>query len=277
MRSVTTLKTSYNSSGSRIFLETFFSPIFLTQGVVPPATLHYGRILWPSSGTEGNAIASIGPAGPSVTIQVTRPHKFDLLSSASPRPSPVDGSEEEDVRPHLPQQGLAAFTRGSGFSQYGLTLAGLDSQLNAEWGVNFEELSLELRTGAHLRTTGHIEWEATGIWKWPAELDDSMHGVMIPGRHDTSISAGVVLEFGGVHLVFEYVTCSTKLSLYIDRNSLEHITWVKSSSCLSKSWATQTTELPSALLSFLLLLQLSIILSWQGQDNEPGASGELAS
>lgn len=224
-KSVSTFRTTYRGSSSVSFLETFFSPLFLTQGVLPPATVQYGRILYPNSGIEGTVAAGVsaGGQGPWVTVQVTNPRNFDMLALVSPSLfQNID--EDEEPRPHLPRRSLMAFTRGNVFSQYGLTFAGIESRISAEWGVNFEELSFELRAGAHLRPTQDIEWNVTGIYKWNPKDSRRTQGVLIPGQHENTLSAAVALTIHGVNLNLEYVLLPSTLYfpwlMYIRANYL---------------------------------------------------------
>jgi hypothetical protein len=201
-KAIGTSKVTYHGASSLTFLETFFSPRFVTAGIIPPTNVQHTRLLFPKSGVQGTILGNFGQ-GLSLTAQITQPRPFDLLPSSSWVSSQTEGEEDEPAQ-YLPRAGLAAFTRGSAFSQYGITYAGADSRISAEWGVSFDELSLELRSGAHLRPSGYLEWNVTGIWKWLPQDNPRMQGMVISGQHETNVSAQVALTVGGVHLNFEY-------------------------------------------------------------------------
>jgi DnaJ family protein C protein 11 len=206
------LKMRYLTAAGMWHLETFLSPLFLIQRRLPPATLQYNRQLYPNSGLQGYIAASSGPS-PSLVLGVTNPVGFDFYKS-----SQIPRSEDEeglaDV-PSVPRAGLAVFTRGSLFSDYGVTLAGMGSNVKAEWGVDFEEAAIELRAGGYLRMTGDIEWNVTGIWKWRPQDSLGATGIVLHGQQDTSLLATVALTLEGVLLRFEAQYLGQKFTLPI--------------------------------------------------------------
>jgi hypothetical protein len=99
-----------------------------------------------------------GGSEPSLSISILSPSPFDL----SERPAPPSASNT-GTHPHT-LGSPSGLSTGSTYSSYGVVLAGLNTGLNAEWGLTFSEISVQLKLGLEYLLISGLGISFTGAW-----------------------------------------------------------------------------------------------------------------
>lgn len=145
-----TLKARYHAEEGTYVVQTSLSPF---EPTLPPITVTHSRRLFKDSMAEGVITCHTGNH-PYFSINIVSSHKFGLGSD----PFDTDGEES-----HTKLGSWTGF--GTGVRQWscGITLAGLETGLRADWGLVFPELAAEASFGMQLSLAGP-GWVATGTW-----------------------------------------------------------------------------------------------------------------
>lgn len=142
----------------------------------PPLTVTYSRRLSRTSPIHGVLGLHAGEM-PFFTLDIRCPSPFDLTSQ-------IEAGEES---PRSSSSGsVSGLSKGLTYSSYGVTLAGLETGLRAQWGVTFSELQLETRLLLQLNVRG-LSWALVGSW----------------GDDQGGVSTSVEINTGGVEMKLE--------------------------------------------------------------------------
>ncbi|KAG6334910.1 hypothetical protein ID866_4181 [Astraeus odoratus] len=141
---IITAKTTYSDNENAVSVRATFIPAFWY--LFPPVTtISFGRRLFRDSLTQGSASWTYSPQRPggNLELSVFSPRQFDFGS--------VDDYVDATERAIFSGPGsISGFGTGVRTWSYGLTLAGLNSCIKAEFSLFFHELSLRLKASAEL-------------------------------------------------------------------------------------------------------------------------------
>ncbi|KAF9787857.1 hypothetical protein BJ322DRAFT_1105899 [Thelephora terrestris] len=154
-----TCKANYTDGASTIQAETRITAwtLFTGKGVVPPWSLTYSRRLFPNSGIQGELTLDALSASPSLLVNAVFPKRFDYTPKAN--------SEEDRFDDGPSTRLLSGYTlaKGTSFYSLGVSLSGLMSGIQSEFGVVFNKLALDMRIGGVYGFLGLSYWIA-GAW-----------------------------------------------------------------------------------------------------------------
>lgn len=125
--------------------------------MVPPCLLTYSRRLFPDSGAQGVLTLDALSTAPSLSVNAVVPKNFDYTPKAN---------LEEDPPEDDPSTSLLsgyALVKGTSFYSLGISLSGLMSGIQSEFGIMFSRLALDLRIGGTLGVLGLTYW-ISGAW-----------------------------------------------------------------------------------------------------------------
>lgn len=150
----------------------------------PPLTVTYSRRLSRTSPIHGVLGLHAGEM-PFFTLDIRCPSPFDLTSQ-------IETGEES---PRSSSSGsVSGLSKGLTYSSYGVTLAGLETGLRAQWGVTFSELQLETRLLLQLNVRG-LSWALVGSW----------------GDDQGGVSTSVEINTGGVEMKLDLTYLGQRL------------------------------------------------------------------
>ena len=118
--------------------------------MVPPVSLTYSRRLFPHSNTQGTFFCSAPSSSsilPVLSFNVSSVHPFDLSHEAD-TPSSVSGMTR--LRP----PSSSGLSRGQYYYGFGVSLDGVIPGLNAEYGITFAELGVQLKAAVQAGIAG---------------------------------------------------------------------------------------------------------------------------
>lgn len=151
---------------------------------MPPCLLTYSRRLFPDSGTQGVLTLDALSASPSLSVNAVVPKNFDYTPKAN-----SEGDPSEDDPPTSLLSGYA-LVKGTSFYSLGVSLSGLMSGIQSEFGIMFSRLALDLRIGGTLGVSGLTYW-ISGAWN--------------SSDQRTGVDANVNSSAQGVALTIKYV------------------------------------------------------------------------
>ncbi|KAI0938578.1 hypothetical protein AcV5_000221 [Taiwanofungus camphoratus] len=195
------VKTTYHDDDSTVLLQLFFSRTLTTsfweslvmgRKPIPPATIAYSRRLFRNSPTEGTVLFSTNATIPILSFTLSSAHLFDHTPEAS---IPVNLAQGNPIQRPPSPSGLSI---GTSFWNVAFTMAGPLSTVGGEWGVNFAEVDVQVKTVLQWSLDG-ANWLFSGEWR----------------REDSSMGASVGVGMQGVVLKFDMSYLGQQLSLPI--------------------------------------------------------------